>query len=107
MSTLFAVIRSHADSVLPLRIFFSVCLVAVILAGVYVFKNRKKLFSRDPDVTGDHYGARNLRLWQVSLVWILAVDLLVTMLWRLQGSASILLARVDILSTSSNFFYVE
>jgi hypothetical protein len=83
MSTLFAVIRSHADSVLPLRIFFSVCLVAVILAGVYVFKNRKNLFSRDPNVIGDHYGARNLRLWQVILVWILAVDLLVTMLWRL------------------------
>ena len=32
---------------------------------------------------GDHYGARNLRLWQVILVWILAIDLLVTMLWRL------------------------
>jgi hypothetical protein len=83
MSPWIAVIASHADSVLPLRIFFSVCLVAVILAGVYVFKNRKKLFSRDPNVTGDHYGARNLRLWQVILVWILAVDLLVTMLWRL------------------------
>ncbi len=83
MRSLLAVIPSHADSVLPLRIFFSVCLVAVILAGVYVFKNRKKLFSRDPNVTGDHYGARNLRLWQVILVWILAVDLLVTMLWRL------------------------
>lgn len=63
--------------------FFSVCLVAVALSGVYVFKNRKKLFSRDPHVTGDHYGARNLRLWQVILVWILAIDLLVTMLWRL------------------------
>jgi hypothetical protein len=82
MSTLFAVIRSHADSVLPLRIFFSVCLVAVILAGVYVFKNRKKLFSRDPNVTGDHYGARNLRLWQVILVWLLAMDLLITALWK-------------------------
>jgi len=83
MNPWIAVIPSHAVSVLPLRIFFSVCLVAVILAGVYVFKNRKKLFSRDPDVTGDNYGARNLRLWQVILVWILAVDLLVTMLWRL------------------------
>ena len=47
------------------------------------FQKSKKLFSRDPNVTGDHYGARNLRLWQVILVWILAVDLLVTMLWRL------------------------
>jgi hypothetical protein len=83
MKMLLAVARSHAESVLPLRIFFSVCLVAVILSGVYIFKNRKKLFSRDPDVTGDHYGARNLRLWQVILVWVLAIDLLVTMLWRL------------------------
>jgi len=39
-----AVIPSHADSVFPLRIFFSVCLVAVVLAGVYVFKNRKNFF---------------------------------------------------------------
>ena len=83
MNPWIAAIPSHADSVLPLRIFFSACLVAVVLAGVYVLKNRKRFFSRDPNVTGDHYGARNLRLWQVILVWILAVDLLVTMLWRL------------------------
>ena len=83
MKMLLAVAHSHAESVLPLRIFFSVCLLAVILSGVYIFKNRKKFFSRDPNVTGDHYGARNLRLWQVILVWVLAVDLLVTMLWRL------------------------
>ena len=83
MKMLLAVAHSHAESVLPLRIFFSVCLVAVILSGVYIFKNRKKFFSRDPNVTGDHYGARNLRLWQVILVWVLAIDLLVTMLWRL------------------------
>ena len=83
MKMLLAVAHSHAESVLPLRIFFSVCLVAVILSGVYIFKNRKKFLSRDPNVTGDHYGARNLRLWQVILVWVLAVDLLVTMLWRL------------------------
>ena len=68
MKMLLAVAHSHAESVLPLRIFFSVCLVAVILSGVYIFKNRKKFFSRDPNVTGDHYGARNLRLWQVILV---------------------------------------
>ena len=83
MKMLLAVAHSHAESVLPLRIFFSVCLLAVILSGVYIFKNRKKFFSRDPNVTGDHYGARNLRLWQVILVWVLAIDLLVTMLWRL------------------------
>jgi hypothetical protein len=83
MDAIFAAIHSHAESVLALRIFFSICLVIVILAGLYVFKNRQRFFSRDPDVTADHYGARNLRLWQVILVWILAIDLLVMMLWRL------------------------
>ena len=83
MNALLAAIHSHEESVLALRIFFSVCLVIVILAGLYIFKNRQRFFSRDPHVTADHYGARNLRLWQVILVWILAVDLLVTMLWRL------------------------
>jgi hypothetical protein len=83
MSTHFAVVHSHADSVLALRIFFSACLVMVIFAGLYIFKNRKRFFGRDPQVTADHYGARNLRLWQVILVWILAIDLLVAILWRL------------------------
>ena len=83
MNALLAIAHSHAESVLPLRIFFSLCLVIVILAGLYVFKNRQRFFSPDPQVTADHYGARNLRLWQVILVWILAIDLLVMMLWRL------------------------
>ena len=83
MSVHLAVVHSHADSVLALRIFFSLCLVAVIVAGLYIFRNRQKFFGRDPHVTADHYGARNLRLWQVILVWILAIDLLVAILWRL------------------------
>jgi hypothetical protein len=79
----FAVVHEHADSVLALRIVFSICLVIVFFAGIYVFRIRKRLFDRDPEVTGDHYGARNLRLWQVLLVWILAMDLLITALWKL------------------------
>ena len=59
------------------------CLVILIFAGFYIIRNRKKFFGRDPHVIADHYGARNLRLWQVILVWILAIDLLLTMLWRL------------------------
>ena len=83
MKTVLAIAHSHAESVLALRIFFSVCLVIVIFAGLYIFKNRQRFFARDPQVTADHYGARNLRLWQVILVWILAIDLLIMMLWRL------------------------
>jgi len=78
-----AVVHAHSDSVVALRIFFSLCLVLVLLSGVYIFRNRKRYFSRDPDVAADHWAARNLRFWQVLLVWLLAIDLLVTMLWRL------------------------
>ena len=76
-------VHSHSEAVVALRIFFSVCLVAVLLSGVYIFRNRKRFFDRDPEVAADHWGARNLRLWQVILVWILAIDLLITMLFRL------------------------
>lgn len=76
-STAIAVIHQHSDSVLALRIVFSVLLAIVFFSGIYIFRIRKRLFDRDPQVTGDHYGARNLRLWQVILVWILAMDLLI------------------------------
>jgi hypothetical protein len=78
-----AVVHVHSDSVFALRIVFGFCLALVLLAGVYVFRIRKRLFDRDPQVVADHWAARNLRLWQVILVWLLAVDLLVMMLWRL------------------------
>ena len=78
-----AVIHAHADSVFALRIVFSICLLTVLLLGVYIFRIRKRLFDRDPEVVADHWAPRNLRLWQVILVWLLAVDLLVMMLWRL------------------------
>lgn len=78
-----AVVHSHQDSVFALRIFFSVCLALVLFAGVLVFRRRHQLFDPDPEVVADHRAVRNLRLWQVILVWALAVELLVTMLCRL------------------------
>ncbi len=59
-----------------------VCLVAVFLAGIYVLRHRKDWFSRDPHVTADTWASRNLRLWQVLLVWVLAMELLIGMLLR-------------------------
>jgi hypothetical protein len=82
-STIVAVVRDHQDSVLVLRIVFGILLAIVFFSGVYIFRIRKRLFDRDPHVTGDHYGARNLRLWQVILVWILAMDLLIMALIKL------------------------
>jgi hypothetical protein len=75
-----AALHSHGDSVPALRIIFGLLLVVVFFSGLYIFRVRKRLFERDPQVTGDHYGARNLRLWQVILIWILAMDLLLTAL---------------------------
>jgi len=80
--TFLAVVHEHADSVPALRIVFSICLVLVFFAGMYVLRIRKRLFDRDPEVTGDNYGARNLRLWQVILVWILVMHLLIVALWN-------------------------
>ena len=78
-----AVVHVHGDSVFALRVVFSICLAIVLLSGIYIFRIRRRLFDRDPEVVADHWAARNLRLWQVILVWLLAIDLLVTMLWRL------------------------
>ena len=82
-SAIVAVIHEHRDSVLVLRIVFSILLAIVFFSGLYIFRIRKRLFDRDPQVAGDHYGARNLRLWQVILVWILAMDLLIMALVKL------------------------
>lgn len=83
LGVVLAVVHSDQDSVSALRIFFSVCLGLVLLAGVYLYRARRQLFDRDPQVAADHWAARNLRLWQVILVWLLAVELFATMLWRL------------------------
>ena len=83
MNAIVAAIHEHRESVLALRIFFSILLAIVFVGGLYIFRIRKRLFDRDPDVAADHYGARNLRLWQVILVWLLAMDLLITALFYL------------------------
>lgn len=83
MNEFLSVIHEHRESVLVLRIVFSIMLGIVFLSGLYIFRIRKRLFDRDPNVAADHYGARNLRLWQVILVWILAMDLLIMALIKL------------------------
>jgi len=83
MNAIIAVIHEHRESVLVLRIVFSILLAIVFFSGLYVFRIRKRLFGRDPNVAADHYAARNLRLWQVILVWILAMDLLIMALIKL------------------------
>ena len=61
-ASLIAVTHQLQDAVVGLRVVFSICLVAVILAGLYVIKKRRELFGRDPHVTADTWASRNLRL---------------------------------------------
>jgi hypothetical protein len=75
-------VHSVNDAALALRIFFSVCLAPVFFAGVSVIRRRKEWFGRDPQVTTDTWASRNLRLWQVLLVWLLAMELPIAMLFR-------------------------
>ena len=77
-----AAVHKLQDAAPALRVFFAVCLVLVFGAGVYVFCKRRQLFGRDPQVTNDLRASRNLRLWQVLLVWALAMELLIEMLIR-------------------------
>jgi hypothetical protein len=77
-----AAVHKLRDAEPALRVFFAVCLVLVSAAGVYVFYKRRQLFGRDPHVTNDSWASRNLRLWQLLLVWALAMELLIEMLIR-------------------------
>jgi hypothetical protein len=77
-----AAVHKLQEGAPALRVFFAVCLALVSAAGVYVFYKRRQLFGRDPQVTNDSWASRNLRLWQVLLVWALAMELLIEMLIR-------------------------
>ena len=33
---------------------FSICVAIVFFAGIHILRIRKRLFDRDPEVTGDH-----------------------------------------------------
>ena len=76
-------VHKLGDVTIALRVFFGLCLLAVFFAGIYVIRRRKQWFGRDPHVTADTWASRNLRLWQVLLVWILAMELIITMLFRI------------------------
>jgi hypothetical protein len=71
------------DGAPALRIVFGICLALVFFAGLYVFRKRQTLFERDATVINDSWAARNLRLWEVILVWLLAMEMLITVLFTL------------------------
>ena len=72
------VIATTAGHSLPLKVFFSLVLVAVLTVTFYVTRNRKKLFSHKGG--DDTYASANLRMWMIILVLIHAIILSVLMI---------------------------
>ena len=81
MDDLLAVSRSGAGSVLGLKVFFAFLEVLIIGAGVYIFRQRKKLFGYKGE-ENDTYASANLRMIMVVLVWVHAVIITALMIYE-------------------------
>ena len=64
-----------------LKVFFSILLVLVISAGIYIIRNRAAFFGHKGK-EGDTYASANLRMWLVILVWIHAVIITALMIFE-------------------------
>lgn len=81
MEDLLAVSRSGAGSVAGLKVFFAFLEVLIIGAGIYIFRQRKKLFGFKGE-ENDTYASANLRMIMVVLVWIHAVIITALMIYE-------------------------
>ena len=79
---LLAVSRSGAGSVVGLKVFFAFLELLIIGAGIYIFRERKKLFGFKGE-EGDTYASANLRMIMVVLVWIHAVIITALMIYEI------------------------
>jgi hypothetical protein len=64
-----------------LKGFFSVVLLLLLTAAIYMVRNRKKFFSHTGD-PGDTYASANLRMWMVILILIHAIVITTIMIFE-------------------------
>ena len=64
-----------------LKVFFAFLELLIIGAGIYIFRQRKKLFGYKGEA-GDTYASANLRMIMVVLVWIHAVIITALMIYE-------------------------
>ena len=64
-----------------LKGFFSVMLLLLLAAAIYMVRNRKKFFSHTGD-PGDTYASANLRMWMVILILIHAIVITTIMIFE-------------------------
>ena len=64
-----------------LKVFFAILELLLIGAGIYIFRQRKKLFGYKGE-EGDTYASANLRMIMVVLVWVHAVIITALMIYE-------------------------
>ena len=64
-----------------LRVFFGLLLLLLLVAGVYILRNRSKFFAHSSD-PADSYASANLRMWMIILVWLHAVVITTLMIFE-------------------------
>jgi ABC-type branched-subunit amino acid transport system permease subunit len=68
-----------------LRIAGTFFLIINLLGGAYIFRNRRRFFGKDPNVSNDIPAVRNVRVEVVLIPWLFLTTLLVILLiqlWR-------------------------
>ncbi len=68
---------------LAAKLIFAVLLVAVLIIGIYMFRNFDRLVGVDPSIPSENEGARFINKGQFILIWAMAVKLLAMMAWIL------------------------
>ena len=52
-----------------LRVAGTIFLIIFLLGGLYIFRNRRRFFDKDPDVDEDTPEVRKIRFEEVMMVW--------------------------------------
>jgi len=66
-----------------LRIAGTFFLIVNVLAAIYFFRNRKRFFEQDPNVSGDIPAVRRLRVELILIPWIFLTTYLLVLLIQL------------------------
>jgi hypothetical protein len=70
-----------SDPFVVLRTIFTLCLLATLVGGVYLFRHFDKLFGADASIPSETEGARFYTKTEVFLVWASAVKLFAVAVW--------------------------
>ena len=84
MNTFTFLLAINSASQPALRIAFPIPLALLIVAGVFIYRQRDQLFGGDPEVTNDIPAVRHNRLEEIIFVWsglTLAVLSVLYQLW--------------------------